>query len=162
MRALLPLALALSSYSLFAQSSDLERAKSLEHKGDELAARQLLQRAASAPSATVETVAAYAEFLDRHRDPEARKVYGKLLSTTSGQRANSLARRLVLLDLLAGDREAATRHYEIYTKNGGGDLTASIVHQPKPAGPTTAISIPGPISSFARMAALSPDTPPED
>src|SRR5215208_5004923 len=100
MRAFLPVALAVTSYALFAQTNEIQRAKTLERQGDALSARQALQRAASAQDARVETVVAYAEFLDRHRDPEARKVYEKLLSTTTGQRANSMARRLVLLDLL--------------------------------------------------------------
>src|SRR5262245_37054110 len=113
MRAFLSIALALTSYSIFAQTSDLDKAKALEKEGDALAARLLLQKAAASPSATVETVTAYGEFLERRRDPEARTVYEKLLKNSTGERANVLARRLVLLDLLADDRDAAIRHYEI-------------------------------------------------
>jgi hypothetical protein len=162
MRVFLSLALALSSYSVLAQTNDLDKAKALEKEGDALGARQLLQRAASGSSATIQTVKAYAEFLDRHRDPEARVTYEQLLKTTGGAEANAIARRLVLLDLIAGDREAAGRHYQMYKATGGGDLTASILQQPQPVAPLQTIDIPGPLPSFARMAALSPDTRPED
>jgi hypothetical protein len=162
MRVFLSLALALISYPVLAQTNDLDKAKALEKEGDALGARQLLQRAASGSGATVQTVTAYAEFLDRHRDPEARATYDQLLKNTSGASANAIARRLVLLDLLAGDREAAARHYDVYKSTGGGDLTASILQQPQAPASNATINIPGPLASFARMAALSPDTQPED
>ena len=67
-----------------------------------------------------------------------------------------MARRLVVLDLLEGDREAATRHLAVYREAGGKDWTSGLPAQKAPAAAQT-IEIPGPLRSFSRMAALSPD-----
>ena len=160
MRAFIPVLLACSSFAQLTPSSEIARARLLEKEGDAQEARQILQRAAASDT---EALAAYAEFLDRKRDPGARAEYEKLLRQTQGTRANAIARRLVILDLIAGDRAAAAKHYEVYKSTGGGDLTASILQASKPAASTAATaSIPGPIRSFARMAALSPDLQAED
>ena len=50
----------------------------LEMKGDALQARELLQRAVEAAPDDPAALRAYAEFLDRHRDPAAREVYARL------------------------------------------------------------------------------------
>jgi hypothetical protein len=58
---------------------------------------------------------AYAQFLDAHGDPAARGEYQKLVDlfqrngASPSERARVL-RRLVLLDLLAGDRPGAGKH----------------------------------------------------
>ncbi|HTM49510.1 MAG TPA: hypothetical protein VL285_12540, partial [Bryobacteraceae bacterium] len=107
---------------------------------------------------------AYAEFLDRHHDPAAREAYSRLaqaLQRTSApaeQRA-AVARRLAVLDLLAGDREASARHLQDYSAAGGKDLALSPA---RTAAAPNYIEIPGPLRSFARMAALSPDVNPSD
>ena len=137
---------------------DIAKARSSEKEGDAAGARLLLKRATSTAAPDVEILEAYAEFLDRRRDPEARTNYEKLLKFVQGPKANAIARRLVILDLLANDREAVARHYEIYRNTGGGDLTASMLQPPKQSATAQpSITIPGPLRSFARMAALSPD-----
>jgi hypothetical protein len=103
-------------------------------------------------------LAAYAGYLDRRGDPAAREVYTRLAEARrrTGDSAGAIAaaRRLAVLDLVAGDREAAGR-----------DASAAGVAFPDataPAQPWPTAAIPGPLRPFARMAAISPDAPPGD
>jgi hypothetical protein len=131
----------------------------LENKGEALEARQRLQKAAEDSPKDPSALRAYAEFLDRHRDPDARAVYLKLLALNPSDHA--VLRRLAILDLLAGDRPAAAQHVKAYRAAGGADLT---MPAPAPSEPRSAnyIEIPGPLRSFARMAALAPDLRPDE
>ena len=141
----------------------------LETKGEAVQARDRLQKAAAVPGNAPGNAAAlrsYAEFLDRHRDPAAREVYSKLagvLKTANAPQAQqaAVARREAILDLLAGDQPAAARHIEDYRAAGGAGLALAIQAPADPARQSF-IDIPGPLRSFARMAALSPDLKPED
>jgi hypothetical protein len=135
----------------------------LESKGDAMQARERLQKAADTSPHDVVALRAYAEFLDRHRDPAARAFYVKLdqaMSTQAPERA-AVLRRLTILDLIAGDRDAALKHVNAYHDAGGAGLS-----MPLPAARITTqenfIEVPGPLRSFARMAALSPELRPED
>jgi hypothetical protein len=107
--------------------------------------RAALARAAQATPPSVPALTAYAEFLDRYGDPGAREAYNKLAAAlrTSGDgtRLSAVERRVKIYDLLASGA------------NGG-------THGIAKSWPTTAV--PGPIRSFARMAALSPDSNVED
>src|SRR6185436_20891478 len=138
----------------------------LESKGEAAQARERLQRAADAAPIDARTLRVYAEFLNRHRDPAAREVYAKLsaaLEKSNAPQAERAAalRTLVILDLLAGDRAAATRHVEDYRAAGGAGWSAPPA-QPAAEPAQAYIDIPGPLRSFARMAALSPDLRAED
>ncbi len=125
--------------------------------------RAALARAASEEPNKFAAQEAYAEFLERYGDPNAREAYGRALA--AAQRANDKAKTaeashsLAVLDLIAGDRDAAARHAEIYHGATGQTLPIG-----KPAGsdvwPTA--PIPGPMRSFARMAAIAPDSNPRD
>src|SRR6185436_5177355 len=90
----------------------------LEASGDTQGARTALARAAAQNPNSVAAQTAYAEFLDRYGDPGCREAYGKVLavlrSSNDSARVGVIARRLVALDLLAGDRDAAARHMEAY------------------------------------------------
>ena len=163
MKALAGLSLFLLGWSAAAEAPQaLEQARRLERSGDPLAARLLLQRAARNAPANAETLSAYAEFLDRYSDPEARPAYERLLGLLSDsadrQWRARVAARLALLDLLEDDRAAAAKHLAEYRAAGGSEWPAVL---PAPAAgaaqslPT--IEIPGPLSSFARMAAVSQD-----
>jgi len=135
------------------------RAWQMESKGDPAGAREFLQR--SAQSGAPDAIEAYAQFLDRHHDPAARETYEKMLTASQGEQRALAAQRLAILDLLADDRDAARNHLEKYRSAGGRDLSlAAAASQPAEKRPT--ISIPGPLRSFSRMAALSPDLSPED
>jgi hypothetical protein len=131
----------------------------LESKGDAAEARDYLEKAAQ--TGGVDAKLAYAQFLDRHRDPAARDAYEKVWQAARGEQRELAAHRLVVLDLIAGDRTAAQHHMEQYRGAGGRDFTL-------PAAAASAqdqhsiITIPGPLRSFARMAALAPETSPDD
>ncbi len=146
-------------------SPTLERARQLERSGDAVGARAMLAKAAQDAPEDVTALAEYAEFLDHFDDPQCRQAYGKLLTLLgkSGDRATrqAVARRLVMLDLLAGDRAAASRDGEAY-RAAGGRLELPLAAG-NPAGDTKAyIQIPGPLRSFARMAAVSTDNAMDD
>jgi hypothetical protein len=137
----------------------------LELRGEAAQAQARLQQAAAAPQASAAAVRAWAEFLDRYRDPGARAAYGRLAQILERDRAASaekiaVYRRLAALDLLAGDRDAATRDVASYTTAGGSGLTLAPV-TPAAAGQQY-IEIPGPLQSFARMAALAQDLKPDE
>jgi hypothetical protein len=138
----------------------------LESKGDALQARERLQKAVDASPRDSAVLRAYAEFLDRHRDPGARAVYAKLdqsLGRNSPDRA-AVLRRLVILDLVAGDRDQAATHLAAYREAGGSGLSLPAARTPETGGgpKDNYIEIPGPLRSFSRMAALAPEMNPED
>jgi len=135
------------------------RARQLEEKGQAGAARSLVLAAMKDSPNDVVTLTAAAEFLDRHGDAAARPAYEKLLAALEKNGSRETARygrRLVALDLLAGDTAAAQGHARL---TGGANVPV-----PKAdLGPEySSIEIPGPLRSFARMAALSPDLPREE
>jgi hypothetical protein len=133
----------------------------MERDGDAAGARALLRNAVQERGSSTEAIQAYAEFLDRHRDPEARGYYEQLLRLSNNPndraRLDAAARRLLVLDLIAGDTAAATTHYGLYKTFGGTDIAFRDLASTKSNDTPAVISIPGPIRSFARMAALSPD-----
>ena len=160
MRVAFVLSLTLAARSGFAQSL-ADQAWGLEMRGQAGEAQTRLEQGANAPGASAAAIRAYAEFLDRYRNPAARDAYAKLLQLL--ERNNSpvsertvVARRLAALDLAAGDRAAAAQHIG-RTESGFALPPASA-----PASEQAYIEIPGPLASFARMAALSPDLKPDE
>jgi hypothetical protein len=142
-----------------ASADDLSlRAWQMEAKGDPAGAREFLEK--SAQGGSPEALGAYAEFLDRHHDPAARAIYEKLTATAQGEQRTAAARRLTMLDLIAGDRDAATKHIELYRSSGGHDLNLGAPSVSAAAAQT--IPVPGPLRSFSRMAALSPELKPDE
>src|SRR6185369_2885955 len=159
------LALAIVYSAAAAAGQDLTaEAWRLESSGDaEQAVRRLRQAATSASNDPV-PLRAYAEFLDRHHDPAAREAYGRLAqalqrTNAPSEQRTAIAQRLAVLELLAGNREASARYLQEYSAAGGKDLALPPV---RTAAPPNYIEIPGPLRSFARMAALSPSLNPED
>lgn len=158
---------ALCGVSTWGFAQDLAaQAWQLESKGEAAEALNLLENAVKASPQNTEALRAYAEFLDRHRDPAARDVYAKLLDALPRSGASSraraqAARRLVILDMIAGDRTAAEKRLADYRAAGGNDLSFAQETTAVPA-PSSYIEVPGPLRSFARMAALSPDLKPDD
>ncbi len=155
----------LSSLALGAGLCAQQEARQLESRGDIAAARAQLQRAVEAAPADIGALTAWAEFLDQRRDPAARTAYARLLdalpaSGDAGRRAE-VARRLAVLALIEGDKAAALRHLEECRAAGGKDVSLA-APAAAAAGRWESIEIPGPLRSFARMAALSPDLGPED
>jgi hypothetical protein len=134
-----------------------------EAAGDANETRGMLASAVQKDPDSAAALKSYAEFLEQYGQPEARAAYGKLLAQLrrAGAAAEEaeIARRLVILDLLAGDREALARDGESYRAIAGKPLP-SPSSEPREAWPT--VSFPGPMRSFARMAAIPPEAAPED
>ncbi len=103
---------------------------------------------------------AYAEFLERRHQPGAREAYEKLLTGTEAGVRRQALKRLVVLNLMAGDKAKATQFLNDYRTAGGTELAFDAT--PRPPVSTGETAIPGPIRSFSRMAALSPDLAPEE
>jgi hypothetical protein len=140
----------------------VERARQLEERGEYNAALQLLREGAEQRPPIETNQLALAEFLDRYRHSGARQAYQTILDgNPSRERRTAVLHRMVVLDLLAGEREAATRHLKLYRDAGGTALAAALPQRSAPEVLPTA-EIPGPIVSFNRMAALSPDLQPAD
>jgi len=146
---------------LAAGADDLTlRAWEMETKGDPAGARDLLQQAAQRGDAAA--LQAYGQFLDWHQDPSAREIYEKALNAAQGDQRRLIARRLVVLDEIAGDRAATERHLEQFRAAGGRDFTLPSAASSTPPAVKQIVTIPGPLRSFARMAALSPDLNPDE
>src|SRR5258706_7663037 len=107
-------------------SESLDRARQLAKAGDGVAAQTLLAQAVRSNPSDITSLSEYADFLDRYGDPGARAAYGKLLdalgSSGDSARRAAVARRLIALDLLAGDRAAAEKHMQAFQAAGGKGL----------------------------------------
>jgi hypothetical protein len=137
----------------------------LEVRGQAAEAQARLEKAANATPVNAQAVRAYAEFLDRYHDPAARQAYSRLAQVLDTSRAPAaeraaVYRRLAGLDLSAGDRAAAVRDVAAFTAADGSglSLTGRLTNLAAPG----YIEIPGPLSAFARMAALAPDMDPAE
>lgn len=150
-----------------ATAQSLGEIRKMEVSGSTAEARAVLARTAQSNPRNTAALMEYAEFLERYGDPAARDEYAKLLAapgmSADSARAGEVARRLIILDLMAGDREAASRHADTYRS-----LTGNAVSLGQAAAPSTSaadwptVAIPGPLRSFSRMAATSPNARPED
>ena len=152
---------------LWAESEAARHAAELEQSGEPLQARQVLADAAAAPQSSREDLLEYAEFLDRYGDADRLQAYEKVLNNTPASDADgrrSLMRRLVVIALADGHDEEVGRLLQMYRDAGGQGLRlAEQIVDPAPAneGANAWASIPGPLFSFRRMAALSSDQSPE-
>ncbi len=145
---------AVSALSFGSEPSD--HAWALEKQGDAAGARDWLKQEAQKPDASVDALTAWAEYLDEHRDPGARAAWEKALAAADAPHKLDIARRLVILDLIAGDPSAAATHIAAYRGAGGRDLSLPVASIPASPRRST-IQIPGPLASFERMAAIAPD-----
>jgi len=129
-----------------------------EATGDLPAARALLSREADANSSNPAAQQSLAEFLCRHGDAGCRAATAKWASTETDSGRKLLAQRqLVLLDYMSG--KEISQDLDQYKSAGGADITPPGKRQQNTY---AMVTIPGPLPSFARMAALSPDLAPED
>jgi hypothetical protein len=162
-RILIPIVVTVCSCAIEAQTTS-DPIQKMEATGDTAGARLALARAAESSPTNVAAWTRYAEFLERYGDPAARDAYGKLLAlsktTADNERTGAIARRLVVLDLLAGDSGAASTHMEAYRQATGKPL--SLAAAPAARKELVTAPIPGPIRSFARMAAIAADSNPDD
>jgi hypothetical protein len=136
-----------------------------EQSGDSAAARDALLQAIERNPNDVDALGSYAEFLDRYHERGARAAYRKWLAAlpAGSPHAASTQRRLVMLDLIEGDRASAEKDI------AGTGLTLPVAGQ-APKGTSESetaagygyLEIPGPLRSFSRMAAIAQDAPPEE
>ncbi len=132
-----------------------------ESAGDLAGARSLLEEQARASNSDPAAAEELAEFLDRHDDPGRRAAYLKWAGEEQDPAKRRLAlRETVLLDFMAGNDGQLAADLEQYHAAGGSDLAEPAKRGR--SGAYSTVTIPGPLSSFARMAALTPDLAPED
>jgi hypothetical protein len=160
-----PFFLSLSVVVSLQASEAFDRAHKFEEAGDSVSARQAFSAAIKQTPRDSELVNGYAEFLERYHDSAARAEYRRAATLLKNEGkikdAAAAQRRAVLLDLIAGDRKSAEVDLDTYKSLGGSDL--QLPTPDKTAGqPTAMVTIPGPIRSFARMAAFSAEAKPED
>lgn len=130
-----------------------------ESSGDLAGARSLLDREAQSSGNAV-AAEALAEFLQRHRDPGYRSAFLRWAQEATDPASRELAlRELVLLDFMYAKTADLQTDLENYRRAGGADLEPPPAHVPHRGYST--ITIPGPLSSFARMAALTPSVAPD-
>ena len=126
-------------------------------------ARNALARAAGNSPNSIPALTAYAEFLERYGDAGCRDAYRKLLAAlrTSGDSAQQaeISRRLAALDLSGGRPSGATHAIEQYRSASGKNLKLGNARTP---GCGSDRDDPGPLRSFARMAAISPEALPDE
>lgn len=145
-----------------AETTSNLRAMALQREatGDVNGARSLLEQSAGTAGDT-SGAEALAEFLERHRSADSRQAYLKWAEGESNPARRREALRQVILDDFMDGRDAdLTADLNRYKEAGGTN-----VRQPAKstgAAPPKTIAVPGPLSSFARMAALSPDLAPEE
>jgi hypothetical protein len=122
----------------------LQQAWQMEMKGDPAGARDLLDRIIQTSPDNFNYAKSYAEMLERYRNPAAKEAYAKALDVMKRNGAS------------ASDQAAVERRIQALST-----LAAPLAPLATPD-QTETITIPGPLRSFARMAALSPDLKPED
>ncbi|HJT89718.1 MAG TPA: hypothetical protein VJ732_17735, partial [Bryobacteraceae bacterium] len=102
---------------LFAQQN-LTPIEKMEASGDTAATRAALIRAVEQNPSDAAALTNYAEFLEEYGDPGSRQAYGRLLGIlrqgNDPARTAEIAKRLAILNLLAGDRNAATQDLGTY------------------------------------------------
>ena len=153
----------LSCLTVLAANETVDRASRMEEAGDSGAARDLYVKALRAAGNDPELLSGYASLLERYHDPAARAAWRRSAANWKNRNnnANAMAdqRRAIMLDLIAGDKASAGKDLAEFTAWGGSgfDLpvaTASAI-------PMASTDIPGPLRSFARMAAISQDSTPD-
>ena len=153
----------LSCLMVWAANETVDRAGRLEDAGDSGAARDLYVKAIRGNSSEPEMLSGYAALLERYHDPAARAAWRRSSSgwKNLGNNSNAIAdqRRAVILDLIVGDKAAAEKDLTDFRAMGGKgiDLPTAVA----PAIPIASTDIPGPLRSFARMAAISQDSSPD-
>ena len=143
-----------SSGDLLAQVAQHESA------GDLAGARSLLQSQLSGGSDAT-AAQAFAEFLDRHDQPGGRDAYLKWAAEEKDPFKRKLAlKQAVLLDFRNGRQADLKADLRQYKDAGGQDF--ELPAQRQAAGTYSMVAVPGPLYSFARMAALSTDLSPDE
>jgi hypothetical protein len=129
-----------------------------EASGDLTSAKALLSREAEANAGDAAAQRALTQFLCRHGVAGCRAATAKWASLESDPNRKKLAQRqLLLLDYMSDQDNAAD--LQQYQAAGGNDVSSPGKRQ---QASYAMVTVPGPLASFARMAALSPDLAPEE
>jgi hypothetical protein len=149
--------LAVSAAASGIDASLVPHVRALEAAGEAGEARLAVETALRAAPRDAATLEFAAHFADERRGPEARALYGRLAELTPAGEARRVAalRRLVELDLIAGERPAAAAH--LAELRGLGADAPELPRAAQPVFPMGTIDVPGPLRGFARMAGLAPD-----
>ncbi|HWE48441.1 MAG TPA: hypothetical protein VG273_01545 [Bryobacteraceae bacterium] len=150
---------------IYGDSGELrERAHKFEEAGDSAAAKDAWSQALKSSPGEPAVLTGYGEFLERYRNPEAAAVYRRsaAASKLAGHTEDAAAatRRAFLLDLIVGNREAAKSDLAEFRALGGTGL--QLPESQAGTQKRETITIPGPLRSFARMAAISQDLEPDE
>ena len=139
-----------------------DRVRSLELSGEAHQARQVLEDALHASPNDADVLECAAHFADARRDAEAMALYKRLaeLPGLGLPRRQAALRRLIHLELAAGDRSAASAHLAALRDSGA--AAPELPQAPQPVFPMGYVEVPGPLRNFSRMAALSPDMPADE
>jgi hypothetical protein len=145
-------------------SEELARqVRELELRGQSAEARRLLETAVKAAPRDAQALGLWASFLDERRDPEAAAAYERLAAVApeGSEEKRRAQARLVVLHLLQGQNEEARKSLEAWRRAGGSgwELASRGTAAALPMGTVT---VPGPLESFARMAAFNPEMPPQE
>ncbi len=145
--------------------SGLERARAHQQAGQtaqlRAAVAEVLRQSPQDPAVLL----AAAELLDLSGSPDRAQAYRRVLEAApspESREAKAARRRLILLYLQAGKYPQAQRELEVYHRAGGSDLPGWSDAAAAPLLPVGYIEIPGPLLPFQRMAAIRPQTPPEE
>lgn len=131
-----------------------------ESAGDLSDARHLLQEKATAGTDAA-AARELAEFLSRHDQPGRRAAYLAWAREEQDPTNRKLAlKQAALIDFMEGNKADLKADLQQYKDAGGTEL--QLPAQTPAAKQYSTITIPGPLSSFARMAALSPDVAPDE
>ncbi len=151
------LTLLASSPAVFAQSTK-EQVGQFEAVGDLNSAKAFLNRQAESNANDAAAQQSLAEFLCRHGEAGCRDAVAKWAGLETDSTRKKLAQRqLLILDYSSGKDIAPD--LQQYQSLGGTELSSPTSRE---HATYSMVTIPGPLPSFARMAALSPDLAPED
>lgn len=139
-----------------------DRVRALELAGEARQARQVVEDALQSSPNDADVLECAARFADARRDADAIALYKRLadLSGLELPRRQAALHRLIQLELAAGDRPAATAHLAALRNTGA--PAPELPQTPQPVFPMGYVEVPGPMRNFSRMAALSPDTHPDE
>ncbi len=158
-------ALLISSLLGVAAAEVDQQSRQLAREGKSGEALERLQGAVRDNPEDLDNARALAEFLDRFGSPSraaAYQSYWQLLeSRGTADEKRQLLRRMAVLSLEENNREALERYLRLYEQAGGVDLKLPMPTQSAGKPSYGIIEIPGPLSAFARMTAITPDLAPE-
>ena len=145
-----------------AQSAvDLRDQVSQHEASGDLAGAQSLLKQEAAGEANPAAAEALAEFLQRHQGVDSRRAYLHWAAIETDPARKQIAlRQAVLDDVVHHEATYLSADLEQFRAAGGTGLSAPASRSKDSVYST--VLIPGPLSSFARMAALAPDLTPEE